>query len=75
MPNSLKDFFLNESMRTEVKAYLVEFLTTKAVKKVFDREDTSSIAEAKEVIDQAFEHLETLFASKTEGRTIKNEAR
>lgn len=75
MPSALKDFFLNENMRTEVKAYLIGFLTEKAVEKVFNKEDTSGVAEAKECIDKAFENLETLFPSTTETKEVKNPAR
>jgi len=75
MPNALKDFYLNEVMREDVKTYLIQFLTDKAVTKVFAQEDTKSIAEAKDVIDEAFNHLETLFPSKSAGKEIINESR
>ena len=71
----LKDFFLNETMRNEVKAYLIDFLREQAIEKAFAKEDTSAIAEAKEVLDKAFENLEVLFAPKSEGKEPVNEAR
>lgn len=75
MPSNLKDFFLNESMREDVKTYLIDFLKEQAIEKAFNREDTSSVAEAKEVIDKAFSNLDILFATKKEGKEVKNEAR
>lgn len=71
----LKDFFLNESLRNEVKNYLIDFLKTQAIEKSFNRQPTEHVAEAKECIDGAFEHLEVLFASQPEGKEVKNEAR
>lgn len=75
MPSNLKDFYLNESMRNDVKTYLIDFLKGQAIEKAFAKEDTSSVAEAKEVIDKAFENLEILFTIKSEGKEVKNEAR
>lgn len=75
MLNSLKDFYLNQVMREEFKTYLIDFLKTQAIEKTFNREPTEYIAEAKEVIEKAFDNLDILFASKSEGKEIKNEAR
>ena len=57
----LRDFYYNEEMRTQVQEYLVEYLHKRAIEKVFDREDTSGVAEAKEIIDGAFENLSSMF--------------
>ena len=62
-------------MKNNVHNYLVEYLSGEAFKKVFNKEDVSAIAEAKEVIDKAFENLDILFSKKTTGREQKNEAR
>lgn len=75
MTSPLKDFYLNESMRNEVKTYLIDFLKVQAIAKAFAREDTSSVAEAKEVLDKAFENLDILFLPKSEVKEVKNEAR
>ena len=72
---SLIEFYQDTDTKNNVHEYLSEFLKGEAIKKVFKREDTSGIAEAKECIDKAFENLETLFAPKSEGKEIKNEAR
>jgi len=71
----LKDFYLNEGMREEVRLYLLKFLTDKALVKVFAQEDTKAIAEARDVIEEAFNHLEVIFLKKSEAKEIINESR
>lgn len=75
MPSSLKDFYLNEVMRNDVKTYLIDFLKDEAVRKLMNREEPYAIADAKEVIDKAFENLEILFSPKVEEKEQVNEAR
>ncbi len=75
MPNALKDFYLNETMRNDVHTYLLDFLKAQAIEKTFNRENTEHIAEAKEVLDKAFSNLEILFTPESEVKEIKNEAR
>lgn len=71
----LKDFYLNESMKVEVHNYLIKFFEQEALKKVFEKEETKHLAEAKEIIDKAFENLEVLFHKKSSGKEIENPAR
>jgi len=73
--NSLKDFYLNEAMRNDVKAYLTDFLKEEAVRMLMAREEPYAVADAKEVIDKAFDHLEVLFSPKVKEKEIINEAR
>lgn len=76
MPNSLKDFYLNDVVREDVKTYLIDYLKIQAIEKAFAKEDVSGIAEAKECLDKAFSNLEILFAPEgSTGKEIKNEAR
>ncbi len=75
MPSSLKDFYLNEVMRNDVKTYLIDYLKILAIEKAFKREDTNAIAEAKEILDKAFENLEVLFLPQSEGKEQPNQAR
>lgn len=69
----LRDFYANEELRKEVHAYLVEFLRERAIEKVFNKENTEAIAEAKDTIDEAFENLSVLFPRKT-NKEVVNEA-
>lgn len=62
-------------MRVNVHGYLIAFLREEAIKKVFDKEDTSAVAEAKEVIDKAFEEMDYMFQSKPKKKPELNEAR
>lgn len=75
MPNSLKDFYLNEVMRNDVRAYLEDYLKLVAIERIFEKEDVSGIADAREVIDKAFENLEATYRVASEGKELKNEAR
>lgn len=75
LPSSLKDFYLNEVMRNDVQTYLLDFLKVHTIEKAFNGESTEHIKDAKEVLDKAFENLEVLFASKSTGKDVKNEAR
>ena len=73
--SSLQDFYLNEGMREEVRTYLQQFLEEKALEKVFAKEDTMAMAEAREVIDGAFSNLEVLFPKKEEPKKQINPSR
>lgn len=75
MPSSLKDFFLNELMRNEVKEYLEGYLRLLAVERAFAKEDTLGIAEAREILEKAFDNLEATYHIEENGKEIKNEAR
>ena len=75
MPRSLQEFHENADMKNNVHEYLVAFLKEEAVRKLMDKELVIGVAEAKEYIDKAFENLDVLFASKSESKEIKNEAR
>lgn len=72
---SLIEFYNDKETKDNLHNYLVDYLEKETVKKVFNREDISGVADAKECIDEAFENLEVLFAPKSGGKDIKNEAR
>lgn len=71
----LKKFYLDEKMREEVRDYLQQFLEEMALDKVFAKEDTMAMAEAKEVIDEAFSNLEVLFPRKEDPKEQVNPSR
>jgi hypothetical protein len=72
---SLFNFYKDKEGRENVYNYLVEFLEKTAIKKTFAKEDTMAVAEAKEIIDEAFKNLEVMFEPKPKKKEIKNEAR
>lgn len=61
--SKLRDFNNDKAMVEEVKEYLITFLRETAIKKVFNKEDTSAIAEANDVINHAFDNLNDIFES------------
>lgn len=67
-------FYQDKAQVKEVHEYITKFLTEEAVRRVFDKRDVSAVAEAKELLDLAFENLETLYGQK-ESKKIINEAR
>jgi uncharacterized protein YdeI (YjbR/CyaY-like superfamily) len=75
MDKSLLTFHQNTDLKDNVHAYLIKYLEKVAIEKVFNKEDVSAIADAKEVIDRAFENLDILFAPKNKKREFVNEAR
>ncbi len=71
MPSSLKDFYLNEAMRNDVKDYLIQSLKDEAINRLFDEGSEAPVygfSEAKNLIERAFDNLEVLFAPKSEGK-------
>lgn len=75
MSKSLKEFWLDKDMKNNVQEYLIEYLKQEAVRKIFEKEDVSSVAEAKEMIDKAFDNMDLLFATQTKDKIITNVAR
>lgn len=59
----------------ELREFFHENLRELALEKVFAREDTSGIADAKDAIDKVFESIELQFQNKVEPKQIVNEAR
>ena len=72
---SLLEFYQDKDTRENVHNYLVEFLKEEAVRKLFNKEDVSAVAEAKEMIDKAFENMNIIFAKKETSKQPINEAR
>ncbi|HDO20096.1 MAG TPA: hypothetical protein ENG81_01035 [Candidatus Bathyarchaeota archaeon] len=72
---SLREFYNNKDQKENVYNYLIDELQKEAVIRVFLKEDTTGIADAKIVIDKAFSNLDTLFDSKAEPKEQVNEAR
>lgn len=78
---SLQEFYNDKETRDNVHHYLTDFIKEEAVKALFNREATEtymnpeSIADAKELVDRAFENMETLFSPKVKKKNLGNEAR
>ena len=72
---SLQEFHSDVATRDNVKEYLIQCVTDEMVRVGFEKGDTKPIAEAKEVIEMAFEKLDIMFASRKEEKEIVNPAR
>ncbi len=72
---SIQEFYKDVQTRDNVKEFLLQHLTEEMVKVGFEKGDTKPIAEAKEIIDGAFEKMETLFRGKIEHKSIENPAK
>jgi len=53
----IEQFYLQNALKDEVQTYIHKHLEKLAIKKVFSKEDTTAIAEAKEIIDSAFDQI------------------
>lgn len=71
---SLEEFY-KSGTKEVVYEFLIECLKSEAVRKAFEKEDTSAIAEAKDVIDKAFYEMDLLFSPKAKEKEIINESR
>jgi len=72
---SLQEFYKDTATRDNVKEYLIETLKNKMIEVGFEKGDTKPIAEAKEIIDEAFDNMELMFRGKIEEKPIENPAR
>ena len=74
MSTLLNNFYNDEHTREAVKEFFLQELDKYALEKVYAKEETKNIAEAKEVIEQAFSELHELFSKRKEVEVI-NKAR
>ena len=59
MDEVLRKFNGDPHTKDAFKAYMLSCIESEAVKRVFNREDVSSVADAYELINKTFEQLET----------------
>ncbi|MFA5197683.1 MAG: hypothetical protein WC437_04680 [Patescibacteria group bacterium] len=72
---SLREFHNDKDTKENVYNYLIDYLEKETVKRTFDREDVSGMADAKEIISKAFDNMDLLFNSKAKKKEQVNEAR
>lgn len=74
---TLQEFYVTHKEAIgELHEFLDAILVDEAVKKVFAREDTSGVAEAKEILNKAFQELDQQLGAKEEpARVMNNPAR
>ena len=70
----IEQFYLQGALKEAVQEYIHKHLEKLAVKKVFSREDTKAIAEAKDILDSAFDQINEDYKKKNIKDT-KNQCR
>lgn len=63
MNNNVNQFY-NSPMRDDVRSFIMDVLKEETQKKVFSRLDVSGIADAKEILDKAFQLMAAEFEPK-----------
>lgn len=72
---SLLEFWQEKDTRENVREYLLQFYKEEAVRMLMNREDAVALADATDLLNKAFDNMDTMFAPKSIGQNIKNEAR
>lgn len=60
----LKTFYDNENQRESVKEFMIQCLHELAVERVMKREDTTSLADAHDVVENTFIRLREIYGEK-----------
>lgn len=60
----LKTFYDNENQRESVKEFMIQCLHELAVERVMKREDTTSLADAQDVVENTFIRLREIYGEK-----------
>lgn len=71
----LRRFNDDKATKNAVQQYFTDFIAEEGVKLIFDRKDTSHIADAKELIDKAFIQIEIDYGIQKEYRAKGNQAK
>ena len=75
MNPTLSRFNGDEQTKAELIAYLHDFIAEEGVRRMFARESVEHIADAKELIDGAFEQLSIDYGIKNKTKETTNESR
>jgi len=61
MNQLLNQFYNDEQTRNELVQFLHDFIDQEAISRVYNREDVSAVADARELIDLAFSELQNIY--------------
>jgi hypothetical protein len=75
MNDILRAFNGDVHTKEALKAYIDNFIGQEGVRRIFDREDVSAVADAKELIDKMFEQLEIDYGIPKPKKEHQNESR
>jgi len=70
--DNLSRFYNDEHTREDVESYIFETLDELALEKVYDKEDTQGIADAKEAITNVFIKLGDKYGAKKEKEAVND---
>lgn len=71
----IKRFYDDVEMRVEMRKYFEAHLDNLALEKVYNKEDTHGIADARDALDKAYKQMEETFEPKPKKKKVINEAR
>lgn len=71
----LRQFYGDVHTREAFQAFMTEYVAAQGVKLMFERKDVSHIADAKMLIDGAFEELSILYSINEQSPETTNQAR
>ncbi len=74
-PIPLYEFWKDKATKQNLQDYLIQFFKEEAVKRLMNREDAVALADATDLVNEAFEHMDTMFQAKRKPKNIINEAR
>lgn len=68
--DNIQTFAINRGLREDVQKYLIDFLKQKVIDRAFMGQDVKDIAEARRVIDEAFNQIISDYIQTPETRVI-----
>jgi hypothetical protein len=74
-PELLNQFYNDEQTRNELIEFIHNFIDQEAISRVYNREDVSAVADARELIDLAFSELQNIYEPKNKVAQRKNQSR
>ncbi len=71
----LQQFTNDPHTRNEVLNFIVSYINSEAINMIYSKQDVSGIADAKKLIEGAFDNLITQYGIKAKAQKSVNEAR
>lgn len=73
--NQLRQFNGDFETKKQLITFIHDYIQSETIKRVYERKDVSGIADAKELIDGAFNALEEMYGLKEKPPVLINEAK
>lgn len=75
MNQLLNQFYNDEHTRNELIEFIHDFIDQEAISRVYNKEDVSAVADARQLIDLAFSELQNLYGIQTKAKKSENQSR